>query len=81
MNYKSKPTKDHGQERTKINKLNRKKQKNDMVKHAVYEIILLEKNRLSDQYEAHKIINSEIDKDDIYKIYYTILLEKKGRKK
>ena len=61
-------TKGYGQEPTKTRKFNRKKQNNDIVQHAVDEIILHDNMKLSVEQEAHDNIDSEVDENNLYKI-------------
>ena len=60
-----------------MNKFNRKQEKNAMDQHAVYQIILKKKNKLSAEDEAHNNVDSEIDEDGLYEIDNMSLHEKK----
>ena len=78
--YKSRRTKDHGQETTNMNKLNRNQQNNAMVHNTFDDIILQDNNKLSAEDEAHKNIDSEAYEDDLYEIDNMSLDENKEEK-
>ena len=60
-----------------MNKFNRNHENNTMVQHAVDEIILQEKNKLSAENESHENIYYEADEDDLYDIDNTSLEKNK----
>ena len=63
-----------------MKKFNIKQDNNDMVKHAVDEIILQENNKLSADDEAYENIDSEIYEYDLYEIYDMSLVKNKQKK-
>ena len=75
--YIGRPTKDHRQEPAAKKKFSRQKENNAIFQNIVYEIIQQENKKLSAECEAHKNIDSKIDKNDIYDIDNMTLDEKK----
>ena len=68
-NYSNiRPTKDHGHDTATRKKMNRQKEKNSIVNHAVKGILLQETNKISAEAEAHTNIQPEIDENDLYQI-------------
>ena len=74
---KSIPTKYRGNEPASNEKFNRQQDNNSIVQHAVDDIILHKKNKLSAEDDSHRSIYSKIDKNDLYEIDNVILDEKK----
>ena len=60
-----------------MGKLNRNKENNAMVQHAVDEIILQENNTLSAKDKSNYNIDSVINEDDLYDIDNTIIEKNK----
>ena len=65
---KSRPTKDSGHDTATRKKFNRQKENSDIVNNALDEILLQENNKVSNEYEAHKNIESDIYENDLYHI-------------
>ena len=74
---KCRPTKDPKQNPATNNFFGIQKEKNAIVQHAVDEIILQENKQLGVKVETHNKIDDEVDEDELYEIYKTILDEKK----
>ena len=71
------PTKDRWHDTAKMNKFNRQKKKYDVVNHAVYEIILQENNKVSDESESHENIEYDLDGNYLHQIENISLDDKK----
>ena len=61
-------TKDRGHDPATKNKPNRHQDKNDIVNHAMYEIILQKNNKVGSESEAHENIYFEIYENDLFQI-------------
>ena len=66
-----------GHEPANKNKFIRQQEKNAIVNHAIYEIILQENNKVSTEAEAHENIDSKIDGNCLYQVDDMSLDEKK----
>ena len=76
---KSIPTKYHRHDTVTRNKFNRQKGKNDIVNHAVDEIIPQVRKILSAEAEAHKNIEYDINENYLYQIYSMSINEEKEK--
>ena len=74
---KIRPTKEHRHDPANKNKFNMHQDNNDILNHAVDEIVLKENNKVSSQEEAHKNIEYDIDENDLYQIDNMSLYGKK----